>query len=157
MDPDRYDGVVSAPGFTLGVRLAGERIGEIEFLAADTPLKAPQSALAKRACEQLENYLRDPDALFDLPLEPRGTAYQRRVWNAIRAIPRGQTSTYGELARRLETNPRAVGQACGANPYPLVVPCHRVVGAGGIGGFAHARDGLLVAIKHWLLRHEQSR
>ena len=154
MNPERYDAVVSTPGFALGLRIEGATIAEIDFLPPDTPARAPDDPLARRACRQIERYLESPDAAFELPLKACGTAFQRRVWDAIRAIPRGETATYGEIARRLASTPRAVGQACGANPYPVVVPCHRVVGAGGLGGFAHARGGRLLEIKRWLLRHE---
>lgn len=152
-----FDAVVTAPGFALGVRIDGDAIAEIEFLPPTTPARAPVDELARRACRQLEAYLGDPAAPFDLPLQPRGTPFQRRVWQAIRAIPRGETATYGALAQQLNSAPRAIGQACGANPYPVVVPCHRVVGAAGLGGFAHARAGLLLEVKRWLLTHERAR
>jgi len=71
-----------------------------------------------------------------VPLAPRGTPFQHRAWDAILAIPAGESRTYGELARRLVTAARAVGQACGANPIALIIPCHRVVGSlGALGGF----------------------
>ena len=72
----------------------------------------------------------------------------------ISAIEAGRTRSYGELARELRSAARAVGQACGANPLPLVVPCHRVLAAGGIGGFAHSEGGFLLEVKRWLLAHE---
>jgi methylated-DNA-[protein]-cysteine S-methyltransferase len=72
----------------------------------------------------------------------------------MRAIPRGRTRTYGEFARELGGEARAVGQACGDNRLPIVIPCHRVVAADGIGGFAHATDGYLIEAKRWLLLHE---
>ena len=71
-----------------------------------------------------------PDAA-DVPLAPRGTAFQRRVWDALLAIPYGETRTYGELAAELGSSPRAVGAAVGRNPISVIVPCHRVLGAGG--------------------------
>src|SRR5206468_11860046 len=105
---------------------------------------------------QLERYFTEPDFRFDLPLASVGTLYQQRVWNAIASIPRGHVRTYGDLARLLESAPRAVGQACGANWFPLVVPCHRVTAAGGLGGFASNDDenGFQLGVKRWLLRHE---
>lgn len=152
----QFDGVVATPFGALAVRLAGEQIGEIAFLPAGTPPMAAKSRLAVHACAQLERYLSDPDTRFDVPLAPAGTAFQRKVWWAIAAIPRGKVRTYGDLARELGSAPRAVGQACGANPYPIVVPCHRVVAAGALGGFAHARGGWLADIKRWLLAHERT-
>jgi methylated-DNA-[protein]-cysteine S-methyltransferase len=114
------------------------------------------AALAERAARQLERYRDDPDAGFDLPLLVEGTDFQKRVWDAMCAIPRGRTRTYGELARELGGEARAVGQACGDNRLPIVIPCHRVVAAAGIGGFGHATGGYLLEAKRWLLMHERS-
>jgi methylated-DNA-[protein]-cysteine S-methyltransferase len=92
-----------------------------------------------------------------LPLRPSGTAFQRRVWGQIAAIPSHQTRTYGEVAKALHNAPRAVGQACGANPFPLVIPCHRVIATGGgLGGFARHGGGFLLDVKRWLLAHEST-
>jgi methylated-DNA-[protein]-cysteine S-methyltransferase len=104
--------------------------------------------------DQLAAYFRDPAAAFDLPLSLGGTDFQRRVWRVLRAIPAGTTVTYGELARRLGSGPRAVGAACRANPCPIVVPCHRVVARRGLGGFAGDSGGRKLGVKKWLLRHE---
>ena len=114
--------------------------------------------MAKEAVRQLRAYLKDPRFQFSLPLQPQGTHFQRRVWAGIAAIPAGATRTYGEVAAAIGSGPRAVGNACGANPYPLVVPCHRVVAAHqGLGGFARQRGGFLLDVKRWLLAHEGSR
>jgi len=150
----QYQAVVSAPGFSIGVRCDETEIHGIDYLEprADT---APSNALAFEAARQLKAYLADADFAIELPLRPSGTAFQRRVWAQISAIPNHQTRTYGELAKTLHNAPRAVGQACGANPFPLVVPCHRVVATGGgLGGFARQRGGFLLDIKRWLLVHE---
>lgn len=110
--------------------------------------------LPRPVAEQLGAYFADGTRGFDLPLRLKGTPFQRRVWKALRAIPPGHTVTYGQLARALGTSARAVGGACRANPCPIVVPCHRVVGAQGLGGFAGDTSGRKLAIKRWLLRHE---
>ncbi len=155
VQPDRiYQAVVTAPGFCLGVQCDDDEITVIDFIEP-RPAVAPSSALAAEAVRQLEAYLADPAFAFSLPLKPAGTQFQRRVWGEISAIPGGQTRTYGQLAGNLKNAPRAVGQACGANPYPVVVPCHRVVATGGgLGGFARERGGFLLDVKRWLLRHE---
>mgnify|MGYP003483169225 FL=1 len=154
VDEAGYQSVVAAPGFALGVRCDDEEIIEIEFIEA-RPEVAPVNALAAETVRQLRAYLADPAFAFGLPLRPSGTAFQRRVWGEIAAIPSGATLTYGEVAKNLRNAPRAVGQACGANPFPLVVPCHRVVAsAGGLGGFARHGGGFLLDIKRWLLKHE---
>jgi len=115
--------------------------------------KSSVHPLVQLACQQIMQYLQQPSTAFNLPLAQTGTAFQQRVWQAIAAIPCGQTRTYSELAVQLGSGPRAVANACGANPLPLVVPCHRVVAQNGIGGFMQGKqDGLL--IKRWLLQHE---
>lgn len=149
-----YQAVVAAPGFALGVRCNADEIIEIEFLPP-RPEIAPIGLLAQESVRQLHAWLQDPHFVFALPLAPAGTPFQRRVWAQISAIPCGQTRHYADLANALHSAPRAVGGACGANPYPLIVPCHRVVAKhGGLGGFNRARDGLLLEIKHWLLARE---
>jgi methylated-DNA-[protein]-cysteine S-methyltransferase len=89
------------------------------------------SPLLDRARAQLEAYFRGARDGFDLPLAPRGTAFQQRVWRAMRGIPYGETWSYAELARHVDSVARAVGQACGANPIPIIIPCHRVLAENG--------------------------
>ncbi|MDD2884222.1 MAG: methylated-DNA--[protein]-cysteine S-methyltransferase [Dechloromonas sp.] len=153
-----YQAIVTAPGFALGVSCSANEIIAIDFLPPG-PGQAPSTALATEAVRQFDAYLADPSHRFTLPLRPAGTAFQRQVWAEIAAIPPGQTRTYGQLAKNIHNAARAVGQACGANPYPLLLPCHRVVASHGtgdqkLGGFNHQRDGLLLDIKRWLLHHE---
>ncbi len=152
----RFCAVLRCPAMHVGVRTKGDCVAEIAYLPHSVPLVAPRNRLAERAARQVERYLGDPDARFSLPLAETGSAYQRRVWDAISAIPRGRTATYGALAKALRSAPRAIGQACGANWFPLVIPCHRVVGANGLGGFAHHGEGFHLEIKRWLLWHEQA-
>lgn len=149
-----YQAVLAAPGFCLGVQCSDDEVTGIDFLEP-RPEQAPTTPLAAEAVRQLRAYLADPGFVFGLPLKPAGTFFQRRVWEQIAAIPNGQAHTYGQLAKQLNNAPRAVGQACGANPYPVVVPCHRVVATGGgLGGFARERGGFLLDVKRWLLAHE---
>ncbi len=157
MSTNRFDAILKTPFGALGVRTEGDALAEIAFLPPGTKALAPHNSLATQACEQLVAYLADSKARFEMPLKPSGTAFQRNVWRAIAAIPPGKTLTYGEIAKRLKSAPRAVGQACGRNPYPVVVPCHRVVASdGGLGGFANAKDGYLLDTKRWLLEHERN-
>jgi methylated-DNA-[protein]-cysteine S-methyltransferase len=154
-DPDPA-AVIAFPAMRVGISTRDEMVAAITYLPPETPLLAPLDRIAERAARQLERYRDDPDAAFDLPLAMRGTPFQRRVWRALERIPRGEIRTYGALAVSLGTAARAVGQACGENRFPLVIPCHRVVAAGGIGGFAHARTGYLLEAKRWLLEHERA-
>ena len=151
-----YDVVIAYPKMKVGVVTRDGRVSGIRYLPPATQTKAPANALAERAARQLERYLEDPDTKFDLPLAIEGTEFQRRVWEIMCAIPRGKTLTYGEVARQLAGEARAVGQACGDNRLPIVIPCHRVVAADGIGGFSHSTGGYLIEAKRWLLMHESS-
>lgn len=150
-----FDAILPAPFGKIGVRTDGECVREIVYLPESMQCIEPANAVAQRLARQLEAYYADPDAPFDIPLASVGSDFQRRVWQAIASVPRGQVTTYGAVARQLASAPRAVGQACGANYFPVVIPCHRVVGASGIGGFAnHQGDGFFLDIKRWLLIHE---
>jgi len=149
-----YDAIIEFPRMKVALRTREERVAAISYLPPAAATRAPRNALAERAVRQLEAYRADPDAVFDLPLLIEGTEFQRRLWQALCEIPRGKTLTYGELAKRLGAEPRAIGQACGDNRLPIVIPCHRVVAANGIGGFAHATSGYLLEAKRWLLAHE---
>jgi len=155
MTTTRFAAKLRTPFATLGIRTADGKVTGIEFLPRRERAQAAADPVAARAVRELERYLADPRHRFTLPLAPRGTEFQRRVWDAISAIPVGQSRTYGELARTVRSAPRAVGQACGANPIAVVVPCHRVVGSlGALGGFMNAANGDPLAIKRWLLEHE---
>ena len=149
-----FDVVVDFPRMKVGVATRGERVVELRFLPPSASTLPPRNPLAERAAQQLERYREDPDARFELPVLIEGTELQRGVWDAMCAIPRGRTRTYGELARELGADARAIGQACGDNRLPLVIPCHRIVAADGIGGFGHATGGYLLDVKRWLLAHE---
>ena len=156
MNPTDFQAIVAAPGFSLGIRCNDDEVTGIEYLEPQ-PDRAPVSPLAAEAVRQLRAYLDNPAAAFSLPLRPAGTPFQRRVWTQIDTIPAGETRTYGQLATALHNAPRAVGQACGANPYPIVTPCHRVIATGGgLGGFNRESGGFLLDVKRWLLRHEGS-
>lgn len=150
-----YAAKVRMPFAVLGIRTGGGHVTSIEYLPAGERAATPANPVARRAVGELKKYLADPRHRFALPLAPRGTPFQQRVWDAISAIPVGESRTYGEIARMVRSAPRAVGQACGANPIALVVPCHRVVGSMGLlGGFMNADEGDPLAIKRWLLTHE---
>lgn len=160
MNTTNYQAVINvreaSTEFALGVRCNDDEVVAIDYIAPRAAV-TPRTLLAKEAVRQLRAYLKDPSFDFGLPLAAAGTLFQRRVWDCITAIPCGETRTYGELALSLKSAPRPVGGACGANPYPLIVPCHRVVASGGgLGGFARERGGLLLEIKRWLLAHENA-
>ena len=149
-----WEAVIEFPKMKVGVATRDACIVAISYLPLSAASREPENALAERAVRQIERYRDDPDAKFDLPLLVEGTEFQRRLWDALCQIPRGRTLTYGEMARKLDGEARAVGQACGDNKLPIVIPCHRVVAASGIGGFAHSTGGYLLEAKRWLLMHE---
>lgn len=149
-----FDVIVEFPRMKVGVATRDERVVEVRYLHPSTPAAPPATVLGERAARQLERYREDPDAPFELPMRVDGSPFQRQVWEALCRIPRGETLSYGHLARALKAEARAVGQACGDNRLPLLIPCHRVVAANGIGGFAHATGGYLLEAKRWLLAHE---
>ncbi|MGH7517911.1 MAG: methylated-DNA--[protein]-cysteine S-methyltransferase [Gemmatimonadales bacterium] len=148
---------LETPVGPLGVTATARGLAEIWFdgygdsAVAGAGERDPAGALdAARA--QLREYFAGTRMTFDLPLAPMGTAFELRVWALLREIPAGQTTSYGELARKLgdPRAVRAVGRANGQNPLPIVVPCHRVIGAdGSLVGFGGGLER-----KRWLLEHE---
>lgn len=151
----RYQARLATPFAVLGIRIEEDWLTHIDYLPVVTPALAPHTPLAKEVCGQLQAYLRDSRFAFDLPLHVSGTAHQRRVWDAISAIPCGETRSYADIARQLHSAPRAVGQACGANRIPIVIPCHRVIAKDGrLGGFMNSNGEFQLSIKRWLLEHE---
>ena len=154
---DAFQACLRTPFATLGVTTTATHVTGIRFLAPTVPAKAPRrDTLAFLACVQLQAYLENPRYEFDLPIALAGTRHRLQVWEAMQEIEAGRTRTYGELAAELKSSPRAVGGACGANPIPVVVPCHRIVAANrAIGGFMGSREeGFELGIKRWLLEHE---
>ncbi len=149
-----YAAVIPAPFGCVGLRIHQEQISGIDFLPRATAPRAPNTPVAHRAVTMIAAYLQDPKTQFDLPIKLAGSLFRQRVWQAVAAIPLGQTRTYGELAEAVGSSARAVGQAVGDNPLPIIVPCHRVVGKRDLGGFMHQPTGYGVEIKRWLLRHE---
>ncbi|MEQ8442945.1 MAG: methylated-DNA--[protein]-cysteine S-methyltransferase [Alphaproteobacteria bacterium] len=104
------------------------------------------------AARQLQEYFAGTRTVFDLPLDPSGSDFQKQVYRAMSAIPFGNTRTYGDIAKELGVAAQPIGQACGSNPIPVIIPCHRVVASDGtLGGFS-ARGG--VETKVALLKHE---
>lgn len=134
---------VDSPVGSLVIEERGGAVVAIRWGAARaqaaTPLLAQAATpLLREAAAQLGAYFAGTRTGFDLPLAPAGSAHQKRVWAAMSAIPYGETRTYGDLAKKTGSAARAVGGACGANPIPIVVPCHRVVAANGAGGYSGA-------------------
>ena len=126
---------IESPVGPLTISTADDSITAVDFGVGGGP--SPNGGVLAEAVGQLAEYFAGARRAFELPVAPEGTPFRLKVWAAMQAIPYGQTRSYGDLARALDSAPRAVGGACGANPIPLIIPCHRVVGAGGaLGGFS---------------------
>ena len=109
---------------------------------------------AENIQQQLNDYFSTATPISSVNLLPNGTPFQKSVWKELCKIPLGETRTYGDIAKSLNSSPRAVGNACRKNPIAIIVPCHRVVSATGIGGYAGQTEGKQLTIKRWLLMHE---
>ncbi len=149
--------IFDSPIGTLAIYFNASAVCELNFLhqADQAEDKQPEDTpLMARFAAQLQAYFSSSVSPITFPVLLRGTDFQQRVWHALERIPPGEVRTYGQLAEQLHSSARAVGNACRHNPVPLVVPCHRVVSASGIGGFAGSTEGAEIRIKRWLLRHE---
>ena len=135
---------------TLGLVEQGGRITRLLWHAQ---AQGEVSDVLREGARQLQAYLVGRLDQFELPLAPTGTCFQQKVYSAMQAIPKGNTRTYGDLAKELGVPPQPVGQACGSNPIPIIIPCHRVVGENGLGGFS-GLGGVETKIK--LLKFEQA-
>jgi len=134
-------------------------IGAITFMTQDEVIRrvsfggdavsTPKDSFEEEVVQQLKDFFARKRKCFDLPFELEGTDFQKKVWRALEKIPYGETRSYQALAQQLKTGARAVGNACGANPCVILIPCHRVVATSGLGGFT---GGL--SRKQWLLDHE---
>jgi methylated-DNA-[protein]-cysteine S-methyltransferase len=143
---------VESPVGPLTLKALDGHLVDISWGRAET--RAPgHDPVLDEAARQLEDYFAGRRTGFTVPLAPAGTPFRRRVWEVMSRIPFGRTATYGDLAREIGTAARAIGGACGANPIPIVVPCHRVVASAGEGGFS-GLGGL--STKRWLLEHESA-
>lgn len=150
-----YDFVINSPVGKLGVMVLNNRVVRLDFLLSDTKLIHPQNLAIRQIAAKIKKYFHDSKFKFELETHPQGTLLQKKIWQVIQKIPIGKTITYGEIADKLNTSPRVVGNACGRNPMPIIIPCHRVVAALGLGGYCGGKDNKnFIKIKEWLLKHE---
>ncbi|MEW8508249.1 MAG: methylated-DNA--[protein]-cysteine S-methyltransferase [Candidatus Thiodiazotropha sp.] len=151
---EAYQAVVNYPFASVGIAIEEGRVKAIDYLTPVQREYRQQVPGVSRVIDAIQAYLQEPQSAFNLEPLLNGTPFQLRVWKKLQEIPCGKTMTYGELAEKIGSGARAVGNACRANPCPLIVPCHRVVATTGLGGFAGERGGEKLEIKRWLLRHE---
>ncbi len=148
--------IIKTPIGKIAVDYENDFVTEVQQVAPQTRAVSNKDPFAIEIQKQFEDYFSGKLQEFDLPfLFKHGTDYQLKVWDQIRKISFGKTKTYGEIAKKIKSGPRAVGNACRRNQLLLLVPCHRVVSATGLGGFMGDADGSLVRRKQWLLEHEQ--
>jgi methylated-DNA-[protein]-cysteine S-methyltransferase len=149
-----YSIVLDSPLGRLGVCLQDGHVTRLNYLPKTWRLRQAVTPREQAVSQQLESYFADSRSRFKLPLEMHGTPFQLRVWQTLQSIPAGTTVTYGQLAERLDSGARAVGNACRRNPISIIVPCHRVTSAAGIGGYGGKTGGTPLVRKQWLLQHE---
>jgi methylated-DNA-[protein]-cysteine S-methyltransferase len=168
-DGFRYDAVMkesqqivlslpNGPIKQLLLTVVADELHTVTINCEQKKITAPLSASTAKINElagQLCQYTQQAHSTWSIQLPESGTEFQRRVWQHLQKIPMGSTQTYGEVAKALNSSARAVGNACRANPFLLIVPCHRVVKSNNIGGFGGKVDGEAIAIKRWLLAHEK--
>ncbi len=150
--------IYNFPTFALKINLDANNVYHAEFMPPTINAVSPSISLSTLAIEvirQLDEYCNNPRFKFNLPFSYDGTPHQLKVWQIMQQIEAGSTLTYGEVARQLVSAPRAVGGACGANPLPVFIPCHRIIAANAkLGGFNSGNIFFNLGIKKWLLNHE---
>ncbi len=149
-----YQATISSPLGKLGLRTSAERLTSIEFINTEFPMVKPQTLVAKETILQLQCYFADPTFAFDIPFELSVSPFQQSVLDELIKIPLGETRSYSEIAKALDSSPRPIGNACRHNPIPIIIPCHRVVAKSHIGGYSGDTAGTMIDIKNWLLSHE---
>jgi methylated-DNA-[protein]-cysteine S-methyltransferase len=149
----RERSVIETPLGRLALIAHDDKLAAVDWTEEDAGPAPPDDDdhLLTLAAAQIAAYFAGDLHRFDLPLAPAGTPFRQKVWSAMLEVPYGQTTTYGDVARSIGGGPRAVGGACGANPIPIIIPCHRVLASSGLGGYS-GRGGL--DVKQFLLRHE---
>lgn len=145
-----YKAIVQTPIGKLGISTLDQLLIRLDFLTDDRVLIPPNEEMIKNIVSQLNQYFQCPSFEFNIPYQLQGTPFQTKVWQAINNLPVQTTVSYGALANKLKTGARAVGNACRANPLPILIPCHRVIAQGNLGGY----KGKEISIKKWLLNHE---
>ena len=149
-------GTIKSPIGLLAIKSSGNELTELDILPHNSRISVvmDKQPLAAEVTEQLAEYFHDGNFQFHLPLSIQGTDFQKKVWKIMTRIPPGKVMTYGAVAKKLSSSPRAVGNACRANPLPVIIPCHRIVSQAGLGGYGGQTEGERLKVKSWLLQHE---
>ncbi len=145
--------VMHSPVGYLYIETCDDTVTGLEYNTRKRPGHKPLTKQQSKIKKHIQAYFLN-NTKFNLNLELNGTQFQKKVWAVLQKIPAGKVKTYGDVAKQLNSSARAVGNACRANPIPLIVPCHRVVAKTGIGGFSGKTNGSSIDRKRWLLTHE---
>ncbi len=148
---------LNSPIGPIKIHYSDGKLLSVEVTADDTreaETRERDLAFEERIKSKFDNYFSNPKADMGLPIVEGGTAFQQRVWHFLRSTDAGDTLTYAQVSEALKSHPRAIGQACRKNPFPIITPCHRVVSKTGLGGYNGKEEGTLIRIKEWLLQHE---
>lgn len=148
--------IYQAPIGKLKIEIANEELVALDYASPSSIVIPPNTDFEKNISEQLDSYFKNSKFRFNLPLQLKGTIFQQRVWQQLQHTPSSTTLTYGELAKKLNSSPRAIGNACRANPIAIIIPCHRVIGKNSLGGYGGKTTGTKIDTKLWLLSHEKS-
>ncbi|HVY53685.1 MAG TPA: methylated-DNA--[protein]-cysteine S-methyltransferase [Gammaproteobacteria bacterium] len=138
----------------VSIKVLNEKICSLQPLL---PSKAKFPSVPKKIqpiVDELHAYFKDPKHRFNLSLHIEGSPFQKSVWKALQDIPSGETLTYKDLAEKLKTSPRAIGNACRTNKIAIIIPCHRIVAKSSLGGYSGETKGQMLNMKSWLLQHE---
>jgi methylated-DNA-[protein]-cysteine S-methyltransferase len=146
--------VIASPFGHLKIEYTKLALSGLGFVSDPVDTGITSAGIFHKVTDQLNQYCRHANFEFDVPLDLKGTEFQKSVWSVLCKIPAGQVRTYGDIAAELSSSARAVGNACRANPVVLIVPCHRVVAKHGAGGYMGQVSGDKLYIKRQLLRHE---
>ena len=149
-----FDFILPSPIGNLGLNISAKGIQRLCYLKTKQETKIPESGFEFTVHRQIMEYFELRRTEFNLPIDIEGTTYQKRVWKQVSKILYGESLTYGEIAKAIDSGPRAVGNACRHNPIPIIIPCHRVVKKTGMGGYCGSLVGKEIQQKDWLLRHE---
>lgn len=148
--------VINVPFGKITVSSSDYYLHNIDLFLPATAITNQISAITQKFIGELTDFFTKPHNTWSIPLIYQGSDFQQQVWQYLATIPIGDTRSYSEVATALNSSARAVGNACRANPFPIVVPCHRVVSKSGIGGFGGKIDGRAITVKKWLLEHERN-
>jgi|MGYP006105098319 methylated-DNA-[protein]-cysteine S-methyltransferase len=154
MTIDTFDYILPSPIGPLGLNISTKGIQRLFYIKTKQDSKIPSTGFGATVYQQVTEYFELQRTKFDLPIDIQGTQYQNKVWSEIAKISYGESLTYGDVANAINSGPRAVGNACRHNPIPIIIPCHRVVKKGGLGGYCGSIAGREIQQKDWLLRHE---